>query len=447
MDPQAPGTDSTEEALEWHALCRGKVQMMPKCPVRGLDDLSRWYSPGVAAPSREIARSAAASYRYTNRGNTIAIVTDGSRVLGLGDIGPEAALPVMEGKALLFKLFGGVDAIPICLRCRDPGELIKAVQMLEPTFGGINLEDIAHPKCFRVLSALRASMSIPVWHDDQQGTAVVTLAALINALSLVNKSVTNVRIALIGFGAANTAIYHLLKHAGVDPRQIVACDSRGILRKDRKELCEQQVVFPEKWQACCESGGNDHHNGSGIAGALAGADVAIAFSSAGPDTIRPDWIRRMASDAIVFACANPIPEIWPADARAAGARIVATGRGDFPNQVNNSLAFPGIFRGVLDVQATTITDGIALAAAREIASHGEARGLTGDSIVPKMDDVELHSNVAARVGMAAIAEGVARVRSDRTSLHQHATRVIRDARAALDTLTREGLIPTSLPSS
>ena len=370
------------EALQWHALCRGKIQILPKCPVRGLHDLSRWYSPGVAAVSQEIARDTTASFRYTNRGNTIAIVTDGSRVLGLGDIGPEAALPVMEGKALLFKLFGGVDAVPICLRCRDAEELIRAVEMLAPTFGGINLEDIAHPNCFRVLAALRASMSIPVWHDDQQGTAVVTVAALFNALHLVGKTLGNARIAMIGFDAANTATYHLLQHAGMDPRQIVICDSRGILHMDRREIAEQRDTLREKWQACAESGGNAHRAGSGIAAALAGADAAIAFSRPGPDTIRPEWIRGMAQDAIVFACANPVPEIWPADALAAGARIVATGRGDFPNQVNNALAFPGIFRGVLDVQATTITDGMALAAANEIAQYQRRRDLHDNSIVP-----------------------------------------------------------------
>jgi malate dehydrogenase (oxaloacetate-decarboxylating) len=418
--------------------------MMPKCPVQSANDLLRWYSPGVAAPCQEIAHDVVASYRYTNRGNTIAIVTDGSRVLGLGDIGPEAALPVMEGKALLFKLFGGVDAIPICLRCRDANELIRAVQMLEPSFGGINLEDIAHPKCFRVLAALRATLSIPVWHDDQQGTAVVTLAALFNALDLVGKSLADVRIAMIGFGAANTATYHLLKCAGADPRRITVCDSRGILRRSRDDIALRCDVFPEKWHACNESAGNGSVEGDGIDVALAGADVVIAFSKSGPETIKPEWIRGMTPGAILFACANPVPEIWPAAAHAAGARIVATGRGDFPNQVNNSLAFPGIFRGVLDVQARGISDGMALAAADEIARFARTRGLRDDYIVPAMDDPALHAAIAARVGITAMAEGMARAPSNRASLQQNATQMIGAARAALDVLTRDGLIPARL---
>ncbi len=428
-----------EEALRLHAFYRGKVQLMLKCPVRDFDDFAIWYTPGVAASCRAIMDDPDQVFEQTNRANTIAIITDGSRVLGLGDIGPTAGLPVMEGKALLFKYLGGVDAIPLALATRDPDAFIQTVKLLEPSFGGINLEDIAQPKCFRILDALRGALQIPVWHDDQQGTATVILAALINALKVVGKPVDNLRVALIGVGAANVATYRLLTAWGLDPAGIVACDSTGILHKGRSDLQRKQHEFADKWRVCQETNGDGITGG--IAEALRGADVCIAFSTPGPGVIRPDWITTMARDAIVFACANPTPEIWPWEALAAGARIVGTGRSDFPNQVNNSLAFPGIFRGTLDVRASTITDEMAIAAARELARFAEANGLHDKSIVPRMDDPELVPKVAAATALKALEQGLARISRSRDDLERQASILVQRSRDAARVLFREGIIP------
>jgi malate dehydrogenase (oxaloacetate-decarboxylating) len=432
-----------EEALRLHPFYRGKMQTLPKCPVRGFEDFAIWYSPGVAAPCRAIRTDPDLVYAHTNKANTIAIVTDGTRVLGLGDIGPEAGLPVMEGKALLFKYLGGVDAVPICLATRDPDELIRTVRLLEPAFGGINLEDIAQPKCFRVLDALRPALGIPVWHDDQQGTATALLAGFLNALKLVGKEVGRVRVAMIGMGAANVASYRLLTANGVDPRAIVACDTRGILHEGRRDIEERQDIFADKWRVCRESNG-DRAVG-GIAEALRGADVCAAFSASGPGIIEPAWIKAMAGDAIVFACANPVPEIWPWEAAEAGARIVATGRSDFPNQLNNSLVFPGLFRGALDVRARTITDEMAAAVAREVARFAEERSIRDDDILPRMDEWDLYPRVAVAAGMKAQEQGVARRSLSADGLLQEATRLMRDAREATRLLMREGLIPEPPP--
>jgi malate dehydrogenase (oxaloacetate-decarboxylating) len=424
-------------ALRLHPLYRGKVQILPKCPVGGLADFSVWYTPGVAAPCRAIHGSPELVYEHTNKGNSIAIVSDGSRVLGLGDIGPEAGLPVMEGKALLFKYLGGVDAVPLCLGTKDPDEIVRVVRALEPTFGGINLEDIAQPKCFRVLDALRGSMGIPVWHDDQQGTATVLLAGLGNALAVVGKDLRRARIAMVGMGAANVATYRLLKAAGIDPAHIVGCDSKGVLHRGRGDVEAAQAEFPDKWRVCLES------NGAGVTGgiaeALRGADACVAFSASGPGIIAPDWVKAMARSAVVFACANPVPEIWPWEAAAAGARIVATGRGDFPNQLNNSLVFPGMFRGVLDVRARGISDGMALVAAAALAARAGA-GLGPERILPAMTEPDLAAEIAAAVGMAAQAEGLARLAKDRATLLEEARRSIDAAQAATALLMREGLI-------
>lgn len=371
----------SQDALRLHPFYRGKMQTVPKCPVRSFDDFAIWYSPGVAAPCRAIVADAEQVYAHTNKANSVAIVTDGTRVLGLGDIGPEAGLPVMEGKALLFKYLGGVDAVPICLGTKNPEELIRTVQFLAPAFGAINLEDIAQPKCFRVLDALRRTMAIPVWHDDQQGSATALLAGLLNALKLVGKQRQSVRIAMIGMGAANVATYRLLVSNGIDRAAITACDSRGTLHKGRRDIEEQQEVFPDKWRVCHET--NADGVIGGIADALRGADVCVAFS--GPGVIKPEWVGTMASDAVVFACANPVPEIWPWAAKQAGARIVATGRSDFPNQLNNSLVFPGLFRGVLDVRARTITDEMATSVAYELADFAERRSIHDDDILPRME--------------------------------------------------------------
>jgi malate dehydrogenase (oxaloacetate-decarboxylating) len=430
---QKPG----EEALRLHPFYRGKVQIAPKCPIRDVGDFAIWYTPGVAAPCKAIQARPDLVWEHTNRANLVAVVSDGTRVLGLGDIGPEAGLPVMEGKALLFKYLGGVDAVPLCLGTRDPDELVRAVEWLAPSFGAVNLEDIAQPKCFRVLAALRERLPIPVWHDDQQGTATVLLAGLVNALEVVGKRIDRVRIAMIGTGAANVATYRLLRAHGVDPAGIIACDSRGTLHRGRADLEAARETYPDKWRICTQT--NPDHVAGGIAEALRGADVCVAFSRPGPGVIEPAWVRVMARDAVVFACANPVPEIWPWDALDAGARIVATGRGDFPNQLNNSLAFPGIFRGALDVRASGISEGMALAAADALAKVARAGGLAADRVLPHMSEIEAHVQVAVATATAAASEGLAQIAVPQ-DLEAAVRRRIEDARAMAALLLREGQI-------
>lgn len=436
--PQRRTEGPAEEALRLHPHYRGKVQMMPKCPVRGLDDFAIWYTPGVAASSRAIAADPEAVWSQTNRANTIAIVSDGSRVLGLGDIGPEAGLPVMEGKALLFKYLGGVDAVPICVDASHPDELVAVVEALQPSFGGVNLEDISQPKCFEVLDRLRSSLTIPVWHDDQQGTATVVVAALRNALEIVQKPIDDVTIALVGIGAANMAVYRLLPAAGVDPARIIACDSGGILHAGRADIEERQDRYPDKWRACRES--NAEGRTGGIADALRSADVCLAFSKPGPGTIEPAWVAAMADDPIVFACANPTPEIWPWDATEAGARVVATGRSDFPNQVNNSLGFPGIFRGVLDVRASRISDEMALAAADVLAEFARRRGLER-GILPTMAEWEVVPEIAVATAVEAQRQGFARFATTPDVLREQARATIVNARRATELLFEHHVIP------
>jgi malate dehydrogenase (oxaloacetate-decarboxylating) len=437
----AKATKPAEDAMRLHPFYKGKVQIVPKCVVRDFQDFAIWYTPGVAAPCREIEAHPEAVWEHTNRGNTIAVVSDGTRVLGLGDIGPEAGLPVMEGKSLLFKYLGGVDAVPIVLRTKDPDALIETVKLLEPSFGGINLEDISQPKCFRILDALRAEMSIPVWHDDQQGTATVTLAGVINALKVVGKEIGKVKIAMIGTGAANVAIYRLLKAYGATLGGIIACDSKGTLHRGRHDVEAQQESFADKWRICRET------NAEGVVGgpaeAMRGADVMIALSKPGPGTIKPEWVQGMAKDAIVFPCANPIPEIWPWEAKEAGARVVGTGRSDFPNQINNSLGFPGIFRGVLDVRARTITDEMAIAAAEELAACARERGIREDYLIPTMDDREVFPREAAATGVKAQEQGIALLSKSREELYAQAEATIRQAREMVQVLMREGLIPAA----
>ena len=432
----------SEEALRLHPLYKGKVQIMPKCPIRTSDDFSIWYTPGVAASCKAVQNDPEMIYEHTNRANLIAIVSDGSRVLGLGNIGPEAGLPVMEGKALLFKYLGGVDAVPICIGTQDEQEIIRTVKVLEPSFGGMNLEDISQPKCFRILDRLRAQMSIPVWHDDQQGSATALLAGLVNSLKVTGKEFKSIRIAMIGMGAANVSIYRLLKATGFDVAAIVACDSKGILHKNRHDIEEKQTEFEDKWQVCCET--NPDSVTGGIENALRGADVCVAFSCPGPGVIHPAWIRTMARNPIVFACANPTPEIWPWDASEAGATVVATGRGDFSNQLNNSLVFPGMFRGVLDVRASKISQSMTLAAAYEIARCAEDRGIHPGNILPRMEQPELAPRVAAAVAMKAQEEGLARISKTREQLYNDAMLRIKETRRALDVLMREGVIRTAV---
>jgi len=428
-----------QDAMKLHPFYRGKMQTMAKCAVRDFNDFAIWYTPGVAEPCRAIKANPEKVYQYTNKWNTVAVVSDGTRVLGLGDIGPEAGMPVMEGKALLFKYLGGVDAVPICLDTKDPDEIIQAVKWLQPSFGGINLEDIANPKCFYILDTLRKEMAIPVWHDDQQGTAAVTLAGLINALKIVGKKKEEVSLTLIGVGAANVAITRVLFADGFKPENTIFVDSKGILHTDRTDLEEKQVENPYKWDLCQRT--NPEKRTGGIAEALRGADVCISLSKSGPDTIKPEWMKAMAKDAIAFTCANPIPEIWPWDAKEAGVRIVATGRSDFPNQVNNSICFPAIFRGTLDVRAKTITDEMCIAAAYEIAKCAEDRGINEEYICPTMAEWEVFVREAVAVGMKAIEQGVARETPSLEELTKQAEKMITEAREATALLMKSGLIP------
>jgi malate dehydrogenase (oxaloacetate-decarboxylating) len=430
---QKPSAD----ALRLHPFYRGKLAVTPKCWIQSLEDFAIWYTPGVAAPCRDIVQNPERVFAHTNKGNFVAIISDGSRVLGLGDIGPHAALPVMEGKAILFKYLGGVDAFPICLGTKNPEEIIQACKWLEPTFGGINLEDIAKPKCFTILQRLRTEMDIPVWHDDQQGTAAVTLAGLINALKVVRKAKEEVRIVLIGAGAANIAVARVLITAGFPAGHLIMVDTKGILHTKREDLKTPDNAV--KWQMC-EISNTDQRTG-GIPEALRGADVCIALSRSGPGVIQPEWVATMAKDAIVFACANPVPEIWPWEAKEAGAKIVATGRSDFPNQLNNSLGFPAIFRGVLDVAAKTITDGMCIAAAEEIARGAEEKGLSEEYILPRMDEWEIFPREAAAVGMKAIEQGVARVVMTREELFARAANLIQRAQKETAVLIETGVIP------
>jgi len=428
------------EALRLHPFYRGKIATALKCPIRSYEDLSIWYSPGVAAPCLAIQEQPDLVWEHTNRGNSIAVISDGTRVLGLGDIGARAGLPVMEGKALLFKYLGGVDAVPLCLDTQDANDIIHTVKLVQPSFGGINLEDIAQPKCFRVLQTLRndPDIEIPVWHDDQQGTSTVVLAGLINALKIVRKEMAEIRVAMIGLGAAQVVTIALMEARGFKLGNLVAVDSRGILHRDRKDIEQQSALFPEKWRVCLE--GNAEDRRGGIAEALRGADVCLAFSKPGPGTIRAEWVAGMAEDAIFFACAQPVPEIWPWEAEEAGVRVFGTGRSDFPNQINNSLGFPGIFRGTLDVRARTITDEMCLAAAQELARCAEDKGIREDYIVPTMDEWETFPREAVAVAMKAQEQGVASLELTRDQLYAKASATIKAARDQVQLLMDEAMI-------
>ncbi|MCR4392226.1 MAG: NADP-dependent malic enzyme [Candidatus Acetothermia bacterium] len=426
------------KAPPWHAFYRGKVGVTLKCAITGYDDFGIWYTPGVAQPCKEIAADPDKVFTYTNKGNFVAVVSDGTRVLGLGDIGPEAALPVMEGKALLFKYLGGVDAFPVTIDTKDPDELIQAVKWIAPAFGGINLEDISSPKCFYVLDRLRKELEIPVWHDDQQGTAAITLAGALNALKVVGNDPKKVTYAVIGSGAANIAFVRVLLTYGVPPGNVIMVDSKGILHPGREDLEAKKDENPYKWDYANRT--NAERRTGGIKEALEGVDVCVAASKPGPGTIKPEWVAGMAKDAIVFACANPIPEIWPWEAKEAGAGIIGTGRSDFPNQINNSLGFPGIFRGTLDVFARTITDEMAIAAAEAIAATAEEKGLSEDYIVPTMMEWEVFINEAVAVGKKAIEQGVARRILSESELEREATRMIRYAREETEILMKAGHI-------
>jgi malate dehydrogenase (oxaloacetate-decarboxylating) len=358
-------------------------------------------------------------------------------VLGLGDIGPKAGLPVMEGKALLYKYLGGVDAIPIMLDTRDPEVIINTILLLQPAFGGVNLEDIAQPKCFYILDTLREKAEIPVWHDDQQGSATVTLAALMNALKVVGKKKEEVKIAFIGCGSSNAAVSRLVFGWGVNPAHCCVVDSKGILGRHRTDIEVRKAAFKNKWKLCNITNAEDRQGE--IPDAIRKTDVVIALSKSGPDVIRPEWIRTMAKDAIVFTCANPVPEIWPWEAKEAGAVVVATGRSDFPNQVNDALGFPGVFRGTLDVRARTISDEMCLAAAEALASHvGDS--LSPDHILPSMDDWEVFPREAAAVAMKAQEQGLARLVTTYEQELENARSIIKRSRDLTQMMMDRGFI-------
>ncbi|KMY51239.1 NAD(P)-dependent malic enzyme [Peribacillus loiseleuriae] len=390
-----------EEALHMHRVHKGKLETVSKVPVRNAEDLSLAYSPGVAEPCKEIYDKPETVYDYTMKGNMVAVVSDGTAVLGLGNIGPEAALPVMEGKALLFKSFAGVDAFPICLKTTDVEKIIETVKLLEPTFGGVNLEDIAAPNCFVIEERLKKETNIPVFHDDQHGTAIVTVAGLVNALRIVGKSMTEIKVVASGAGAAGIAIIKLLYNYGV--RDIIMCDTKGAIFEGRKygmnDVKDQVAQVTNRFKI----------EGS-LKDVIKGADVFIGVSVAG--ALNSDMVASMNTDPIIFAMANPDPEIMPALAKAAGAKVVGTGRSDFPNQVNNVLAFPGIFRGALDVRATHINEKMKVAAVEAIAGLIKEEELHPDYVIPAAFDERVAPEVAAAVAKAAMETGVARRKVD-----------------------------------
>jgi malate dehydrogenase (oxaloacetate-decarboxylating) len=427
-----------EIAPDYHAFYQGKVEVMPKCAIRSLQDFSIWYTPGVAEACLQIEKDKEKAYELTSKWNYVAVVSDGTRVLGLGDIGGQAGMPVMEGKALIFKYLGGVDAFPICLSTKDPDEIIQAVKWIEPSFGGINLEDFSKPKCFYILEKLRAEMPIPVWHDDQQGTAAVILAGTINALKFVGKKMSEAKFTIVGAGSANTRTYYVLKAAGVDPKNVILADSRGTIGTYRNDIKDTY-----KWPIAMET--NPDNVEGGIKEAAEGSDIMIAASKPGPGTIKKDDVEVMASDSIVFACANPVPEIWPWEAEEAGAKVIATGRSDFPNQVNNSLVFPAIFRGALDVRAKTITDEMCIASATALAKYAEDKGLTKDYIIPAMSEWEIYPLQAVETGLKAIEQGIARKKLSRAEIYERAESIIGRTQGVVKALMQQGFIDAPPP--
>ena len=384
-------------ALQKHAEWKGKIEITARAAVDSAEALSVAYTPGVAAPCLEIQKNPEKSYELTRRWNTVAVITDGTAVLGLGDIGPEAGMPVMEGKCVLFKAFGGVDAIPLCLRTHDVDEIVRTVSLLAGSFGGINLEDIAAPRCFEIEKKLKECCDIPIFHDDQHGTAVITLAGLINALKVVGKKIEDVKIVTSGAGAAGIAIIRLLMAMGL--KNVIMTDRKGAIYEGREGL------NPIKEEMALIT--NRSREAGPLAEVIRGADVFIGVSA--PGTLTQDMVRTMAKNPIIFACANPTPEIFPDEAKAAGAAVVSTGRSDFPNQINNVLCFPGIFRGALDVRASDINDAMKIACAKALADLVSEEELCADYILPKAFDPRVKDAVARAAAQAAIESGVARI--------------------------------------
>jgi len=429
-------------SLQAHRFYGGKMQTVPRCGIFGFNWFNVWYTPGVSKISTTIRDDNDTSFNLSSRGNLVAVVSDSTRVLGDGDCTPPGGLGVMEGKAMLMKYLGGVDAVPLCIDSRDaggknnPDKIIEFVKMVQHSFGAINLEDISQPNCFKVLDELRDACDIPVWHDDAQGTACVTLAGLINALKLVNKKLSDVRIVLLGAGASNTTIARLLMTDGANPANIIMFDSHGALHRDRKDI-EADPRNYRKWELCQQT---NPEKIADMERAIKGADVLIALSTPGPDTVKKEWVRLMADKAIVFACANPVPEIWPYAAKEAGAYIVATGRGDFPNQVNNSVCFPGILKRALLVRARKITDGMAIRCAHSIADFAEKRGISPDNIIANMEETEVFAVEAADVAMQAISEGVARLELSWDEVYKRARADIASARGLVADMQKLGHI-------
>ena len=425
-----------------HTFYGGKMQTIPKAPVIGFNWFNVWFTPGVSKGSTTIRDDNDKSYELSNRGNLVAVVSDSTRVLGDGNCTPPGGLGVMEGKAFLMKYLGGVDGVALCIDSRnekgehDPDKIIDFVKMVQPSFGAINLEDISQPNCYKVLDTLREECDIPVWHDDAQGTACVTLAGLINALKLVNKKISDIKIVLYGAGASNTTIARLIITDGADPKNIIVFDSKGSLNSDREDI-KSDPRFYRKWELC-ESTNPDKVQT--MDEAMKDADVLIALSKPGPNEISKEWIQAMAEKSIVFVCANPVPEIYPYAAKEAGAYIVATGRGDFPNQVNNSLGFPGILKGALIVRARKITDNMAITAAHSLADYAERRGINPEDIVPTMDEADVFPQEAADVAMQAIADGVARVIITREDAFAIAEADIKYSRGLTKKLTDDNYI-------
>jgi malate dehydrogenase (oxaloacetate-decarboxylating) len=431
-----------ELAYDMHKFYGGKMMTVPKAGLYGFNWFNVWYTPGVSKISTSIRENNDASFELSNRGNMVAVVSDSTRVLGDGDCTPPGGMGVMEGKAFLMKYLGGIDAIALCVDSRDkqgrndPDKIIDFVKMCQHSFGAINLEDISQPNCFKVLDTLREECQIPVWHDDAQGTGCVTLAGLINALKIVNKDLSNAKIAYFGAGASNTTIFRLIVQAGGNPENMIVVDSKGGLHKGRDDI-KADKAFYRKWEIC-ESSNPKRINT--IEEAMKGADVLIALSKPGPDVIKQEWIRGMASKPIVFVCANPVPEIYPYAAKEAGAYIVATGRGDFPNQVNNSTGFPGILKGALLVKATKITDNMAIAAAYSLAKTAEKKGIHPDYITPTMSEWELFPQEATDVALQAIKDGVARLHMGADEIFEKAAKDIKEARDLTEHLMEKGFI-------
>ena len=401
-----------EEALHMHRINKGKLESKSKVPVRNAKDLSLAYSPGVAEPCKDIYEKPELVYEYTMKGNMVAVVTDGTAVLGLGNIGPEAALPVMEGKAVLFKSFAGVDAFPICLNTTDVEKIIETVKLLEPTFGGVNLEDIAAPNCFVIEERLKKETNIPIFHDDQHGTAIVTVAGLVNALKVTGKKMTEIKVVANGAGAAGIAIIKLLHSYGV--RDIIMCDTKGAIYEGRPQGMNDVKAEVAKFT-------NRENLTGSLADVIKGADVFIGVSVAG--ALTKEMVASMNNDSIIFAMANPNPEIMPDVAKEAGARVIGTGRSDFPNQVNNVLAFPGIFRGALDVRATHINEKMKVAAVEAIASLIHESELNEDYVIPAPFDPRVAPAVAAAVAKAAMETGVARIKVDPEDIKEKTARL------------------------